>query len=37
MGQGEWAAVKQSIEDVFGVSPYVLHDRWRRYVLKNYK
>ncbi len=28
---------EQSIEDVFGVSPYVLHDRWRRYVLKNYK
>ena len=26
-----------AIEDVFGVSPYVLHDRWRAYVLKTYK
>ncbi len=26
-----------AIEDVFGVSPYVLHERWRAYVLKTYK
>ncbi len=26
-----------AIDDVFGVSPYVLHERWRAYVLKTYK
>ena len=26
-----------SIEEVFGVSPYVLHERWRKYGLENYK
>jgi len=26
-----------AIEEVFGITPYVLDERWRKYVLKNYK
>jgi hypothetical protein len=27
----------EAIEDVFGVTPHVLHDRWRSFVLKEYR